>query len=250
MTEPANAGEIGLRSGAVALIDALGFRGIWSRHTPQDVLTSLKNMKAAIEDRIVKQFATQPAFNCEVAFLSDTIAVSLTLDEVVRNRDAMSVLYLGDIISWILEHSLRSNVPLAYRGAIAIGSYQVSPHFLIGEAIDEAAGAHELAQGAFIWLTPAARARVSQVLAERPHNTHMVKFPVPLRDGNTFETFTVSPLEQARGLEDAHLLTKTLLGTFSGSRVDVAVKRQNTLRHIQACYAWRGFEFPQALLVS
>jgi hypothetical protein len=63
----------------------------------------------------------------------------MELDKSVTNRLAMSVIYLADVISWALEWTLRSNVPLAFRGAIAIGAYEVDPNFLIGQAIDEAA---------------------------------------------------------------------------------------------------------------
>jgi hypothetical protein len=31
-----------MQEGAVALIDALGFRGIWNRHTPDEVLNEMK----------------------------------------------------------------------------------------------------------------------------------------------------------------------------------------------------------------
>lgn len=237
-----------LREGAIALIDALGFRGIWGRHDPSDVLTIMKDMKGEIESKIAFQFKTQPDFNCQIAFLSDTIAVSMTLSESVEHRTAMSVIYLCDVLSWILNWTLRSKVPLAYRGAIAVGSYELSSQFLIGPAVDEAAAAHEIAQGAFIWLTPNARDLVSQWLRDQPENTHLVKFNVPLKGGDTFETYTVSPLEQSWSAADADIITRALLGTFSGNSVDVAVKRQNTIRHMKSCYAWRKFPIPQMLV--
>lgn len=236
-----------MNTGAVALIDALGFRGIWGRHKPDDVLTALKATKDWMETRIDAQFSSQPGMHCHVAFLSDTIAVSMTLDGSAQNREAISVMYLGDVISWALAQTLRSSVPLAYRGAIAVGSYEVSPHFLIGQAIDEAAGAHEIAQGAFIWVTPGARGHVARWLKDQPRNTHLVKFDVPLKGGDIFNTYTVSPLEQAQNEADANALTRSLLGTFSGPSMDVAVKRQNTTRHMRACFAWRNFSFPEDL---
>lgn len=236
-----------MKTGAVALIDALGFRGIWGRHKPDEVLTALRNTKDWFEARIKEQFSSQPWMQCEVAFLSDTIAVSMALAESTENREAMSVVYLADVISWVLDRVLRSGIPFAYRSAIAVGSYEVSPHFLIGQAIDEAAGAHELAQGAFIWLTPGARGHVARWLKDQPHNTHLVKFDVPLKGGDTFNTYTVSPLEQACSEGDACVLAQSLLATFSNSNVDVAVKRQNTSKHMRACYEWRRFNFPADL---
>ena len=147
----------------------------------------------------------------------------------------------------VLDRVLRSDIPLAYRGAIAFGRYEVSPHFLIGSAIDEAASAYELAQGAFILLVPEARDHVARYLHGKSPNTHLVAFDAPLKSGDTFNTYTVSPLEQARDEADANALSKSLLGTFYGSSIDVAVKRQNTKRHLRACYAWRQYRFPDEL---
>jgi hypothetical protein len=234
-------------SGAVAIIDALGFRGIWERHLPDDVLGAMKALKAKLENRIAAQFTSQPWMQCEIAFLSDTIALSMALDPSTKNRMAMSVLYLSDVISWVLEETLRSTIPLAYRGAIALGDYDISPHFLIGKAIDEAAGVHDLADGAFIWLTPQARDEVASWLKDQPHNTHMVKFDVPLKGGNLFHTYTVSPFEQAHNQEDADGLALSLLSSMKGSRMDIAIKRQNTARHLAACYEWRNFKAPISL---
>jgi len=230
-----------MKTGAVALIDALGFRGIWSRHRPDAIMEQMKSVQSWFETRIKEQFATQPDFHCDVAFLSDTIAISMTFDGGNEHRMALSVVYLGDVISWVLDRVLRSPIPLAYRGAIAIGEYEVSPHFLIGQAIDDAAAAHELVQGAIIWLTPPARDKVADWLQDRPGNTHMVKFGVPLKGGDTLDTYTLSPLEQAKNGDDAEGLTANLLATFTGPSIDVAVKRQNTIRHIRACYQWRQF---------
>jgi hypothetical protein len=237
-----------LYTGAVALIDALGFRGIWERHEPDSVLSTMKKLKDRLEERINAQFSTQPSMQCHAAFLSDTVAISMALEESTKNRMAMSVLYLSDVISWVLEETLRSNIPFAYRGAIAVGAYEVSPHFLIGPAIDEAASAYELAQASLIWITPKAHDDVAVWLRGQPHNTHLVRFDVPLKGGDMFNTYTVSPLEQARNESDAWMLTQRLLTAISGSKMDVAIKRQNTVRHLHACYKWRNLTPPQEIL--
>jgi hypothetical protein len=232
-----------MNTGAVALIDAMGFRGIWERHRPEEVLRTLKDTKDWLEHRI-DEFSSRARMDCRVAFLSDAIAVSMTLDESIANRPAMSVIYLADVISWVLDKALRSSVPLAYRGAITVGEFEVSPHFLIGHAIDEAAYAYGLAQGALVWVMPAAREHVARWLEPQPHNTHLVRFNVPLKGGDVFDTYTVSPLEQAASETEANWLASKLLSTFSGSSVAVAVKRQNTMDHLDACYEWRKWKSP------
>jgi hypothetical protein len=235
-----------MRTGAVALIDALGFRGIWRRYDPDAVLTELKAAKNQIEQQVERH--AQTYMDPQVAFLSDTIAISTLVRETKNHRLAWAVLYLVNVIADVLDLRLRSNVPLAYRGAIAVGNYEVSSHFLIGEAIDEAANARDLAQGAFIWITPEARNEVAQLLKDKPEcTTGLVEFEVPLKSGDTFSTFTVSPIARVRSENDAHVLTQRLLGTFSSRRMDVAIKRQNTIRHMRACYAARKFSIPAEL---
>lgn len=75
----------------------------------------------------------------------------------------------------------------------------------------------------------------------------MVKFDVPLKGGDLFHTYTVSPFEQARDQYDADELAKSLLSSMVGSRMDIAIKRQNTARHLIACYEWRKFKTPDGL---
>jgi hypothetical protein len=99
-------------------------------------------------------------------------------------------------------------------------------------------------QGAFIWLLPEACDHVAQWLEPQPHNTHLVKFDVPLKGGDVFNTYTVSPLEQSHSKADANWLAGTLLATFTGSIMGVAVKRQNTANHLDACIAWRNHRPP------
>jgi hypothetical protein len=65
--------------------------------------------------------------------------------------------------------------------------------------------------------------------------------------GDLFNTYIVSPLEQARDNGDANVLTQTLASTFWTSKMDIAVKRQNTAKQMRACYAWRNFEYPSQL---
>src|ERR1019366_2102878 len=102
--------------GAIALIDALGFRGIWDRHEPDDVLIELKTMQGWINERIV--VPAEPSLECRVGYLSDTLAVSTLIKETINDKPAWSALHLGAIVSRIMDRTLRSKVPLAYRGAI------------------------------------------------------------------------------------------------------------------------------------
>lgn len=233
-----------LKDGAIALIDVLGFRGIWTRHEPSRLMSQMERMRHELELRVQKQFVNQPGYDCKISFLSDTVAISFSLESHGQTHPCMPALYLCDIVSWVLDWALRAEIPLAYRGAVSVGRHAISSNFLVGEAIDEAAAAHEAADGALVWLMPTARDLVADFLRSNPKNTHLVKFAVPIKDGKRFETYTVSPLEQAASEKDSQSLARTLLGTFSSSNLEVAIKKQNTAAHLVACFAWRNHKLP------
>ena len=235
-----------MKKGAVAMIDALGFRGIWDRWPPEDILANMYTMKDRLEQDL-SEIATQPDMQFDATFLSDTIVLGLALPSTVPARAALSLIYVGDILTRILAWSARSSTPLAYRGAIAYGEYEIGSHFVMGRAIDEAASYHESAEGAIVWLLPDAKSLVGDWLHSQPRNTHLVRHPVPLKGGKSFQTYTVSPIVQARDQDDARALVGSILATFKGPNVDVAVKRQNTVEHLRSCYQWRGWPFPEGV---
>lgn len=238
-----------MKTGAVAMIDALGFRGIWGRCPPEAVIANMSNLKLRLESDL-KELSTQPIMQFDATFLSDTIVVGLSLPETVgSNRDALSITFVTDILSRILAWSARSTTPLAYRGVVAYGDYEIQPHFIVGKAIDEAASYYELAQAAVVWLLPHSRDIVAQHLHGQPRNTHLVRFDVPLKSGDAFESYTVSPIVQAKDVKDAEAITGALLNTFQPPSVDIAIKKQNTIKHLRTCYEWRSWRFPKDLLV-
>jgi len=94
------------------------------------------------------------------AFISDTIAFGASFYEV-KDRSLAEwhcVNILGGFISTFIDEAAHPPVPLAYRGAIAVGQFALDSHFCIGPAVDEAAGAMDLADAALVWLTPAPKA--------------------------------------------------------------------------------------------
>ena len=113
----------------------------------------------------------------------------------VRPRPGSAVhRVLTDILARVVPWSARSRAPLAYRGAVTYGGYELRSNFILGPAVDEAARAHDAAQGALIWLMPSAREIVADWLRNQPTNTHLVRFDVPLKGGDVFHSYTVSPL--------------------------------------------------------
>jgi len=96
-----------MKEGAVAIIDALGFRGIWDRWPPQEVLANMHELKTRLEND-VKTMATQLQF--EASFLSDTIVLGLasssqclTRRQVVASTDS----WRGVVKAISDEHEVR-----------------------------------------------------------------------------------------------------------------------------------------------
>ena len=237
-----------MREGAVAVIDALGFRGVWRRYAPETVIENMQKIKIQLE-KDLKNIGSQSKMKFDATFLSDTIIIGLSLPEDEDKGKALSIIYVTDILTRILAWSARSSTPLSYRGVVSYGKYIIEPSFIVGEAIDEAANYHESAQGAVVWLLPSTKNRVEDWLKDQPKNTHLVRFNIPLKNGDKFHSYTVSPIVQALDVQDAVALTIKILGTFNSNNVQVAVKKQNTIKHLQACYEWRGWEFPTELLM-
>ena len=59
---------------------------------------------------------------------------------------------LADILAEAAVH----DPPLAFRGAVSFGQFVFEDDFVCGPAVDDAASAFEVAEGAITWLTPAA----------------------------------------------------------------------------------------------
>jgi len=192
-----------MQLGALALFDALGFKGIWRREDPRRVVDKLRGLKEHTEGDLDERFGgkkyreglhrsqTNALKQVRSVFLSDTIAlttvhksagwVSRTVGAAEARRrgitreegragEAMVRRTVGLVVPFltldvtataagaVVAAALRTKPFLAFRGALSFGKFDIDSEgrFLVGPAIDDAAEHHELAQGAFLWLTPAA----------------------------------------------------------------------------------------------
>jgi hypothetical protein len=187
-----------MKRGALAMFDALGFKGIWQRPAikanPDVVLRKLQALRRGahgVVDRYLppESATTQAELEREypwdrsrspdcpngervvsrmaIRFLSDTIVVGLTTmseEEWCRNLQpsddvlqSMTVAIACHVASELMHEAAISAPPLAYRGCVAYGDFEIDGPFIIGEAVDRAATAINLAQGAFVWMLPEAK---------------------------------------------------------------------------------------------
>ena len=114
----------------------------------------------------------------------------------------------------------------------------------MGPAVDEAAAMNDLAQGAFIWLLPSALEvfmSPAEALASQPaHVATYSACEVPLKGGDSFVTYAVSPVALANTQADRDEIVSRIMQTFAGMELDVQIKKQNTLRFLDTCVAkWK-----------
>lgn len=252
--------------GAVLICDALGFRGVW-RGGHERVVEAL-GMADGLLKTVAGQWSNQEGTRLDQESLSyafsDTLAFATWC--VVDPRDPQRVEEAEELAvdacafaaSLLQSMICMSRFPLAYRGAIASGTFVAHGEFLVGEAVDEAADHMSVPNAAMIRLTPSARRAIERQRARRQRGywhflferggtlmdrlisgalggepedveSAVVKVAMPTKAHGSVESYVVDPLrycepDRIRDVSDA------LLDTFSRGSPDVSVevKRDHT----------------------
>jgi len=249
------------------MIDALGFKGIWNR--APNVLRKLEELAETTERLMDGHFGGKASFRRSLAenfgnmfdlvqasFLSDTVVYGVAmkqLHEVLTKvseavsdfpvpipapkerspmLDSLVVVSSAVHVSETVLAAVRSEPVLAYRGAISFGEFEIARdgRFLVGPAVDDAAEHHELAQGAFVWITPRALNVLGAPAPRWPDV--LVPYDVPLKGGAKLATYVVSPFAYCKTETECAEIESALLGSFSTDALDVALKRQETARFL------------------
>jgi hypothetical protein len=180
-----------MNEGALMLADCLGFRGIWNRINPEELISRLKSIEAEAIKRVVPKYSSSMLSFGPVRFhlrlLSDTVVLSVQYeteghkpggapDERQKNLLVSVACDAAAVLAYLF---MDSEIPLPLRGCVAFGTHLCDGPFLIGPAVDQAAEYMNEAEGAFIWLLPgvaerqkAFRAR-SLALMDAPDETLM-----------------------------------------------------------------------------
>ena len=171
-----------MNEGAFAMLDCLGFKGIWARHpnfTPEDLNKKFSGIEKELTEELTRYDKSAAETNIQTVFLSDTIVVSATAKQVIdgdmpadqRSEQKGWLLYLVALHCHILIRKFASSDPvLTMRGYITYGEHFVDRTFLVGPAVDETAENYEKANGAFVWIAPQHRdslSRYTRSLIER-----------------------------------------------------------------------------------
>lgn len=236
--------------GAVVLMDALGFKGIWQQpHTLEMVLHRLRVVEEIFEEAkraYAVQIAQHIGFRLKVSFLSDTIAIACHQEPLagrVVNSGGMVAIALG--LAGFACHAGAADrrkgehvpVPLAYRGAIASGEMHVGDRYVVGPAIDEAATWMNRAQAAMVMLAPSAL----DVFQPAQAPAYAIRWFVPLETGQSFETWVSSPFAHDDGpAETKWEIAEEILDTFDRPSAPEKVRtvyKPNTETFLRAALA-------------
>jgi hypothetical protein len=215
----------GMHLGALALLDALGFKGIWRKYPPIDVLKRMEIVKQEAS-RFPKHFGSKPTqarVRTRILFVSDSIFLAAWAgprSKATKWDCLFAVEAMALLLTWkALEGD---GCVFRYRGVIGFGEFALSgsSNFIVGEAVDEVAMLEREAEGAFIWAAPSCRYQ-----EEEPAGSMMIKWDVPLKGGAKYRTYVLNPIFScARG--EALDIQLSLLGHREG-RIDIDMKRQN-----------------------
>ena len=234
-----------MRHGVVAMVDALGFRGIWNRLADEkkedEFIAAVRALQeeAQVTARLWSP-PSAPIGPVRAAGLSDTIVITIATAPASGNRNIdataldFTIAVAVRLVKQIMRRATEAPIGLAYRGCVTIGKCRVedSDRIVMGPAIDEAAELHQRAQGMFVWLTPEALRAANAVQDGHTNGLEAgaVEWSVPLKLGDPYRTRVVSPFEADDDEKRRAALKESLLATFEHGRdrLDVAIKRQQT----------------------
>jgi len=160
--------------GAFALIDCLGFKGVWRRSDPALVINKLSQIEKIVHDRVTEQTAlsylSYGPIRVNIRLLSDTVAISLQyVEQAEGHPDKKQEEYLVPLLCMavikVLDLFIEGEPAFVLRGCISYGPHMSEGNFIVGPAVDEAAEHMDIAEGAFTWLLPSAAIKYRNFLS-------------------------------------------------------------------------------------
>lgn len=245
-----------MQKAAIAVLDVLGFKGIWRTKDPDQVLGALKTLVHNAEALARALQATRQSFTAQYVpvrdlvpwrlltrAFSDTLIVACVKDhswpadfprrlatDMERLAEVVLISMVCEIVAYVTGAGGDLQPPFAYRGSIAFDDLAIDDQFLIGPAIDEAAEGERLALGAFVWLCPSAYRVIHEGFGEKAANDLplVLDYLVPVKDSSEKKTHVINPFRRLAEQVRAEDVMANLLRSFDESRPDVAVKKRNT----------------------
>lgn len=158
-----------MQEGAFALVDCLGFKGIWKRADPELLIQKLLKIEEIVNEHLTSnalafRHLSFGPIRVHVRLLSDTVAISLQYEKQVGKEPEswqtnILVPLICDSIIRVLHLFLEGEPPLVLRGCVTYGEHLSNGNFIVGPAVDDAAEHMNIPEGAFVWLHPTAASK-------------------------------------------------------------------------------------------
>ena len=236
-----------MQNGAFALIDCLGFRGLW-RNGREQLIAKLRLINENLEnpdtyDLIVKDVSKH---NVQVKLLSDTIAIGVS-SKTGDGDKINDLITLTGIVMRIMDIFLGNEPHILLRGCITHGEYLTEKNFLVGPAVDKTAEFMESAEGSFVWFLPQATSIIDEFCESkvksvkegddvilRAVNAFMPKFEVPIKNSHFLKSRLVNPIYN-KMIDESELVIAKTKKVMDVDTMSVWMKRQHTLEFLDMC---------------
>jgi len=187
----------GERQGSVAILDILGFRGLWGNKPPNEIflqMTKYKDLLIKFKQKIDQGDMAFGKLLSQMNFhtFSDTIIITLEIEK--EESLLKSIPLMGTIVGNLYADVLADKLLL--RGAISIGSFYTNQDTLIGPSIDDCAEWYDKANWSGVQLTPKTFYAFRKLLKlkDRPVSSPMIFQPyrIPMKDGTSLDCSAIN----------------------------------------------------------
>lgn len=171
-----------LSTGAITLIDILGWKGIWQKNLrAAEVLNQIiDDAKTAVTQKPDEDFnEIFQDLSIEIISISDTIAIG-SIGTPLKTLQAHAFI-INSIIITCLSQSL------FIRGATSYGGFSIKNNIIIGPAVDEVAAWYDTANWIGVFQTPSAFYRIN--LSEYEYPELLIEYDVMLKHLGKFKTY-------------------------------------------------------------
>lgn len=256
-----------MRDGAFALIDCLGFKGIWKRTDPDLLIDKLRSVVKQVQPQIMKgvpYHLLRRSINIDARILSDSVAISLRYTDppskkkIKEEREQNYLVWLicASTIK-ILDLYLEGEPRIVLRGCVTFGKHTNEENFIVGPAVDEAAENMEVAQGSFVRIHPTAEIRYRKcvettketikILSNANKNENLLygskqslaipilvdSYPMPLKGGDHLTCPVLNPLAFHDTEDERQAVVQAYKEALVGNDVDILLKQQHTMKFLR-----------------
>jgi len=243
--------------GTIGFVDILGFKRVWKRYSPHDVIAFLQQARDsinAVQTQLQEHMDLQTGgtWQHRAIFMSDTIGIASFVqlpEKTLNNPDQILASTVRPVVTacfGIVANCVSGTIPLAFRGCISSGHLLVEDQFVIGPAVDVAGTWMETAEAGVVWLLPGTASLWSNYSS---NDSLLVKSKIPIHHTRTreigeLETLVVNPLTQppsAANLspQQRWMLVQRVydgyLEAMKGESESITRKRENTIRFLDHC---------------